>query len=83
MAVVKCKPTSPGRRFVVKIVNPDLHKGEPYAGLVASKSKTGGRNNAGRITRRHAGGGHKQKYRIIDFRRNKDGVPEEIGRAHV
>lgn len=80
MAVVKCKPTSPGRRFVVKIVNPDLHKGEPYAGLVASKSKTGGRNNAGRITRRHSGGGHKQKYRIIDFRRNKDGIPAKVER---
>lgn len=80
MAVVKCKPTSPGRRFVVKIVNPDLYKGEPYAGLVASKSKTGGRNNAGRITRRHSGGGHKQKYRIIDFRRNKDGIPAKVER---
>lgn len=80
MAVVKCKPTSPGRRFVVKIVNPELHKGEPYAPLVASKSKTGGRNNAGRITRRHAGGGHKQKYRIIDFRRNKDGIAAKVER---
>lgn len=80
MAVVKCKPTSPGRRFVVKIVNPELHKGEPYAGLVAPKSKTGGRNNAGRITRRHAGGGHKQKYRIIDFRRNKDGIAAKVER---
>jgi len=65
MPVVKCKPTSPGRRHVVKIVHLDLHKGEPYAPLTAPKSKTGGRNNKGRITRRHAGGGHKQKYRII------------------
>lgn len=80
MAVVKCKPTSPGRRFVVKIVNPELHKGEPYAPLLASKSKTGGRNNAGRITRRHAGGGHKQKYRIIDFRRDKDGIAATVER---
>lgn len=80
MAVVKCKPTSPGRRFVVKIVNPELHKGEPFAGLVAKKSKTGGRNNAGRITRRHAGGGHKQKYRIVDFRRNKDGIAAKVER---
>tara|TARA_R110002072_G_scaffold11196_1_gene50781 strand:+ start:2408 stop:3238 length:831 start_codon:yes stop_codon:yes gene_type:complete len=80
MAVVKCKPTSPGRRFVVKIVNPELHKGEPFAGLLATKSKTGGRNNAGRITRRHAGGGHKQKYRIIDFRRNKDGIAAKVER---
>jgi large subunit ribosomal protein L2 len=80
MAVVKCKPTSPGRRFVVKIVNPELHKGEPYAPLLATKSKTGGRNNAGRITRRHAGGGHKQKYRIVDFRRNKDGITAKVER---
>ena len=80
MAVIKCKPTSPGRRFVVKVVNPDLHKGQPYAPLVAIKSKTGGRNNAGRITRRHAGGGHKQKYRIIDFRRNKDGINATVER---
>lgn len=80
MTVVKCKPTSPGRRFVVKIVNPELHKGAPYAGLVAAKSKSGGRNNAGRITRRHEGGGHKQKYRVIDFRRNKDGIPAKVER---
>jgi large subunit ribosomal protein L2 len=80
MPVIKCKPTSPGRRFVVKVVNPDLHKGQPYAPLVAIKSKTGGRNSQGRITRRHAGGGHKQKYRIIDFRRNKDGVEAKVER---
>ena len=80
MAVVKCKPTSPGRRFVVKIVNPELHKGQPYAPLTTVKQKTGGRNNLGRITRRHAGGGHKQKYRIIDFRRNKDGIEAQVER---
>ncbi len=80
MAVVKCKPTSPGRRFVVKVVNPDLHKGEPYAPLLASKSKSGGRNNLGRITTRHMGGGHKQKYRVIDFLRNKDGIPAKVER---
>ena len=74
MAIVKCKPTSPGRRFVVKVVNPDLHRGAPYAPLLESKSKNGGRNNNGRITTRHKGGGHKQKYRVIDFRRNKDGI---------
>ena len=62
------------------MVNPDLHKGQPYAPLLAIKSKTGGRNNAGRITRRHAGGGHKQKYRIIDFRRNKDGIEAKVER---
>ncbi|MBL4794207.1 MAG: 50S ribosomal protein L2 [Pseudomonadales bacterium] len=80
MAIVKCKPTSPGRRFVVKVVHKDLHKGAPYAPLVESKSKSGGRNNNGRITTRHRGGGHKQKYRIIDFRRNKDSVPAVVER---
>src|SRR5699024_10659780 len=81
MAIVKCKPTSPGRRYVVKVVNEELHKGAPYGPLTTSKSKTGGRNNAGRITTRHKGGGHKQKYRIIDFRRNKDGVLGEVERV--
>ena len=80
MAVVKCKPTSPGRRFVVKVVNPDLHKGRPHAPLVEKKSKSGGRNNAGRITTRHRGGGHKQHYRIVDFKRNKDGIPAIVER---
>lgn len=80
MAVIKCKPTSPGRRFVVKVTNPDLHKGRPHAALVEKKSKSGGRNNAGRITTRHRGGGHKQHYRIVDFRRNKDGIPAIIER---
>lgn len=80
MAVVKCKPTSPGRRFVVKIVNHELHKGAPHGPLLAVQSKTGGRNNMGRITRRHAGGGHKQKYRIVDFRRDKDGIPAKVER---
>lgn len=80
MAVVKCKPTSPGRRFVVKVVNPDLHKGRPYAPLLEKKSKSGGRNNKGRITTRHIGGGHKQHYRMVDFRRNKDGIPAVVER---
>src|SRR3546814_603533 len=80
MAIVKTKPTSPGRRFVVKVVGADLHKGAPYAPLLEAKSKNGGRNNNGRITTRHKGGGHKQKYRIIDFRRNKDGVLGEVER---
>ena len=80
MKIVKAKPTSPGRRFVVQIKNPELHKGKPYAGLVAKKSKTAGRNNAGRITVRHHGGGHKQHYRIIDFKRTKDGVPAKVER---
>ncbi len=75
MPVVKTKPTSAGRRFVVKVVNPDLHKGAPYKPLLEKKSKNGGRNNAGRITTRHRGGGHKQHYRVIDFKRGKDGIP--------
>ena len=80
MAVIKAKPTSPGRRFVVKVVNPELHKGAPHKGLIAPKSKSGGRNNAGRITTRHRGGGHKQHYRIVDFKRNKDGIPAVVER---
>ncbi len=80
MAIVKCKPTSPGRRHVVKVVNAELHKGKPFAALLDKKSKSGGRNNAGRITTRHIGGGHKQHYRIIDFKRNKDGIPATVER---
>ena len=80
MPIVKSKPTSPGRRFVVRVVNPDLHKGAPHKALLAKKSKTGGRNNAGRITTRHRGGGHKQHYRIVDFKRNKDGIPAKVER---
>jgi large subunit ribosomal protein L2 len=80
MAVIKAKPTSAGRRHVVKVVSEGLHKGKPFAALVEKKSKTGGRNNNGRITTRHIGGGHKHHYRIIDFRRNKDGIAGVIER---
>ena len=80
MAIVKAKPTSPGRRFQVRVVSEGLHKGEPVKGLVEQKSKSGGRNNAGRITTRHRGGGHKQRYRAIDFKRNKDGIPATVER---
>ncbi len=80
MAIVKSKPTSAGRRHVVKVVNSDLHKGAPYAPLLAKKQKTGGRNNNGRITTRHIGGGHRQHYRLVDFRRNKDGIPATVER---
>src|SRR5690349_14518670 len=80
MAVVKCKPTSPGRRFLVKIVHPELHKGAPLEALTEKKAKTGGRNSSGRLTQRHVGGGHKKKYRIIDFRRDKDGIPARVER---
>jgi len=80
MALVKVKPTSPGRRAVVQVVNPNLHKGKPFAALVEAKSGNAGRNNNGRITVRHQGGGHKQAYRVIDFKRNKDGIPAKVER---
>jgi len=80
MAIVKAKPTSPGRRGVVQVKHAHLHKGEPYAGLIEKKSKSGGRNNTGRITTRHRGGGHKQHYRVIDFKRDKDGISGTIER---
>ncbi|MYB35634.1 MAG: 50S ribosomal protein L2 [Gammaproteobacteria bacterium] len=80
MALVKQNPTSPGRRGMVKAVNPDLHKGSPHRTLVEPKTAISGRNNSGRITVRHRGGGHKRKYRIIDFKRNKDGVPAVVKR---
>jgi len=80
MPLVKAKPTSPGRRFVVSVSTPDLHKGEPHSALLGTKTRNGGRNNAGRITTRHRGGGHKQRYRIIDFKRNKTGVPARVER---
>ena len=81
MAIVqKMKPTSPGRRFVVRVVDQGLHKGKPHAPLLEKKSKSGGRNNKGRITTRHIGGGHKQHYRVIDFKRMKDGIPAIVER---
>jgi len=80
MALIKVKPTSPGRRGVVKIVNSDLHKGAPYSKLLEKQSRSAGRNNAGRITTRHMGGGHKQHYRKIDFRRKKDGIAAKVER---
>lgn len=81
MALVKTKPTSPGRRFVVKVVTPELHKGEPYAPLLEKKTSSSGRNNNGRITVRRRGGGHKQHYRVVDFKRfDKDGIPGRVER---
>ncbi|VFP80391.1 50S ribosomal protein L2 [Candidatus Erwinia haradaeae] len=80
MTIVQCKPTSPGRRHMVKVINSELHKGKPFASLVKKHTKTGGRNNTGRITTRHIGGGHKQAYRVIDFKRNKDGIPALVER---
>jgi large subunit ribosomal protein L2 len=80
MAVIKCKPTSPARRHVIKIQTPGLHKGKPFAALVVPQSKTAGRNSGGRITVRHHGGGHKQHYRLIDFKRSYDGIPGVVER---
>jgi len=80
MALDKAKPTSPGRRFVVGVKTPNLHKGKPHSALVTSKSRSGGRNNAGRITTRHRGGGHKRNYRAIDFKRDKLGIPSKVER---
>src|SRR5690606_36671557 len=80
MAVVKMKPTSPGRRSMVRVVTPDLYKGRPFDALTTSQKQNAGRNNHGRITVRHRGGGHKAHYRVIDFRRDKDGIPATVER---
>lgn len=80
MALIKVKPTSPGRRAVIKVVNKDLHKGRPVDALIEKKTSKAGRNNHGHITTRHQGGGHKQHYRVVDFRRNKDGIPAKVER---
>jgi large subunit ribosomal protein L2 len=80
MAIVKVKPTSPGRRAVVKVVHKHLHKGKPEAALLEPQKQNAGRNNAGRITMRHKGGGHKHHYRVVDFVRNKDGIPAKVER---
>ncbi len=80
MALRKLKPTSPGQRFVVRVVTEGLHKGEPHEPLLRPMPKRGGRNNQGRITTRHQGGGHKRYYRLIDFKRDKDGVPGRVER---
>ena len=80
MALVKVKPTSAGRRALVKVVSPHLHKGDPYFPLLEKKIRGSGRNNLGHITTRHKGGGHKQHYRIVDFKRDKDGIPAKVER---
>ena len=80
MALIKVKPTSAGRRAVVKVVTPGLHKGKPVAALLEPQKRGSGRNNNGHITTRHKGGGHKQHYRVVDFRRNKDGIPAKVER---
>jgi large subunit ribosomal protein L2 len=80
MSLHKAKPSSPGRRFTVSVKTPGLHKGKPYSPLVTTKVRTGGRNHSGRITVRHQGGGHKQRYRLVDFKRDKDGIPGVVER---
>jgi large subunit ribosomal protein L2 len=80
VALRKLKPTSAGQRFVVRVVREGLHQGDPYEPLLEPFRKRGGRNNQGRITTRHQGGGHKRYYRVIDFKREKDGVQGQIER---
>ena len=80
MPLIKVKPTSPGRRGLVKVVNPELYKGRPIEGLTESMKRGSGRNNGGRITTRHQGGGHKHHYRIVDFKRAKDGIAAKVER---
>ena len=80
MPLMKVKPTSPGRRALVKVVSPDLHKGEPHWPLLERQTKNSGRNNYGRVTMRHQGGGHKQHYRVVDMRRDKDGIQAKVER---
>jgi len=80
MAVIKVKPTSPGRRAVVKVVHKHLHKGAPEASLLEPQKQKSGRNNNGHITMRHKGGGHKHHYRVVDFKRNKDGIAAKVER---
>src|SRR6266700_1463604 len=83
MALVKVKPTSPGRRGLVKVVNANLYKGRPIDALTESKKRGSGRNNNGHITMRHKGGGHKQQYRVVDFRRTKDGIAAKVERRDI
>ncbi|AIC12005.1 50S ribosomal protein L2 [Xylella fastidiosa subsp. morus] len=80
MPLIKFKPTSPGRRSAARVVTPNIHKGSPHAALLESQSKTGGRNHHGRITVRHIGGGCKQRYRVIDFKRDKEAIPARVER---
>ena len=80
MPLIQLKPTSPSSRHMVKVVHPHLHKGAAHAPLLESQHRTGGRNNNGHITTRHMGGGHKKHYRVVDFKRNKDGIPAKVER---
>ncbi len=78
MAIRKRKPTSPGRRFQTVSDFAEITRDKPERSLTRPKPKTGGRNSYGRMTARHRGGGHKQKYRMVDFRRDKDNIPAKV-----
>jgi large subunit ribosomal protein L2 len=80
MPLIKTRPTSPGRRFVIKVTKPELHKGAPHGPLVVNKNRTDGRNHYGRVTVRNRGGGHKKLYRLIDFKRDKEGIAGQVER---
>src|SRR3569832_76316 len=80
MALMTFKPTSAGRRSAVRVMTPDLHKGAPHTNHDKKQNNTGGRNHHGRITTRHKGGGHKQHYRLIDFKRDKEGIASRVER---
>jgi large subunit ribosomal protein L2 len=80
MALIKYKPTSAGRRAMVRVSTAGLHKGAPHGPLTEAKPKTGGCNHHGRITTRHVGGGHKHHYRIVDFKRDKEGIAARVER---
>src|SRR5215217_1649142 len=78
MALKKYKPTSPGRRFMTSSGFEEITRSEPEKSLVEPLTKKGGRNSHGRVTTRHRGGGHKRRYRVVDFKRRKDGIPAKV-----
>ena len=78
MAIKKFKPTSPGRRQMTSLTFEEITTSTPEKSLLAPAKKSGGRNNSGRITQRHTGGGHKQRYRLIDFKRDKKEIPAKV-----
>ncbi|MFA9459643.1 50S ribosomal protein L2 [Thiohalorhabdus methylotrophus] len=80
MPTKKRKPTSPGSRYRITVMNPDLHKGEPEKSLIAKSKRVDGRNDGGRISVRRRGGSHKRRLRIVDFKRDKDGIPARVDR---
>ena len=80
MALIKINPQTPGQRGLVRVKTPGLHKGKPHSPLMEKKTKTAGRNNHGRITSWHRGGGHRRHYRLVDFARDKDGIPSKVER---